>query len=68
MNDNKISSLNDAQKKKRKKSGWTQKEVEELAAKEIQEYTKSAKKEPEHLVSGDMQSIIDEDDKDEESK
>ncbi len=69
MNDNnKISDLKEAKKLKRKKSGWSADEIEELAVKEMQEYAKSAEKEPEQLVSGDMQSIIDGDDNDEKNK
>jgi len=61
-NDNKISDLKDAQKKARQKKGWTQAEIEAAAARELEEFNKHAKHEPEHLVSGDMQSIIDEKD------
>jgi len=64
---NNITDLKKAQKKKREKTGWTQEEIEQMAAKEMQEHKKKAENEPEQLVSGDMQKIIDGDD-DEENK
>ena len=63
-----ITDLKKAQKKKREKTGWTPEEVEQMAAKEMQEYKKKAENEPDQLTSGDMQKIIDGDDDDEENK
>ena len=62
-----IADLKKAQKKKREKTGWTPEEIEELAAKEMEEHKKKAENEPDQLVSGDMQKIIEGDD-DEENK
>ncbi len=64
---NNITDLKKAQKKKREKTGWTPEEIEQMAAKEVQKYKKKAENEPDQLVSGDMQKIIDGDD-DEENK
>jgi len=57
-----ITDLKKAQKKKREKTDWAPEEIEQVAAKEMQEYKKKAEDEPDQLVSGDMQKIIDGDD------
>ena len=56
--DSKVTDIKGALKKARQKKGWTQAEIEEAAARELEQFGKHAENEPEHLVSGDMKSII----------
>lgn len=53
-----VSDINKARQKKREKAGWTTKEIKEKARKELEEFKKVSKDEPDHLVSGDMGKII----------
>jgi hypothetical protein len=64
----KIHDLQDARRKKRR-SGWTMAEIEKRAAEEFKVYQKVAKDEPDNLASGgDMNTILDEPEDEDESK
>ena len=58
MSDSKIINLSDAQKKQPQKTGWSQQEIANAAARELQQFEQLTADEPEHLVAGDMQGII----------
>ncbi len=53
-----ISDINKARRKKRDKTGWTMEEIKENAKKELEEFKNISEKEPDDLVSGDMDKII----------
>ena len=54
----KITDINKVKQEKRKKSGWTMEEIKKNAEKELEEFNKISKDEPDNLVSGDMDKII----------
>jgi len=49
-----ITDLKKAQKKKREKTDWAPEEIEQVAAKEMQEYKKKAEDEPDQLDNKPM--------------
>lgn len=68
MNENnKISNLENERKKKREKTGWTQEEIEKIAKEELKQFEKLSDNEPDNLVSGNMEDLINGDSDDKES-
>lgn len=61
MTEKKVTDLLEEKIKKRRKEGWTQEEIEQLAIKEMLEYKKLDESEPENFASGDINKIFDED-------
>lgn len=59
-----ISDIKKARRKKRDKTGWTIEEIKENAKKELDECKDISNEEPDDLVSGDMDKIINGEDKD----
>lgn len=54
----KVSDIKKARRKKRDKTGWTMAEIKENARKELAEFKKTPKEEPDALASGDMNKIF----------
>jgi hypothetical protein len=56
----KISDISDARKSKRRSNGWSMDEIKAQARKDLDNYRRTAKgnPEPEGLCSGDMEKLI----------
>lgn len=68
MNENnKILNLEEKRKKKREKTGWTQEEIEKIAQEELKQFEGLSDNEPDDLISGNMEDLINGDSNDKES-
>lgn len=65
---NKTSDISKKRREKRKKTGWTEKEIKAALVREREQYKSQnlTEKEPENLVSGDMTKIHEEEDDEKE--